>query len=87
MVMMVVVMMVPMTPDHDHRPAAPMAVMMVMVMVLSELDVRFLGSGRTFIDDLEDLGGIWNRLQQVSVGVGLQRVCGHWGCRRGLRSR
>lgn len=88
MMMMVMVMVMSMAPDHDRGSAAPVAVVvMVVVVILSELDVGFFGSRRPLINDLEDVRGIGNRLQQVSVGVGLQGVYGQWGCRRGLRSR
>jgi hypothetical protein len=90
MVVMVMVMMVPMAPDHDDGPAAVVAVMMMMVvvmMVLSELDVGVRRIGRTLIDDLEDCCGVWNRFQQIGVGIGLQRICRQWDCRSSLRGR
>ncbi len=80
MVVMVVVMMmmvVTVATDHDHRFPSPMA-MMVMVMMMGELRylhirLRVLGR-RAFIDHAQRGRGVWNRLQQVGIGIGLQYV-------------
>ena len=77
-VVMMMVVVMPMASDHDHGSTTPMAVMVmvmvVVVMVLGELDVCVGGRGLTFVDDLQDRRGIRDRLQQVGVGIGLQRI-------------
>src|ERR1700750_1346481 len=90
MVMVVMVVVVTVASDHDHRPAAPMAVvvmMRVMVVILGELNVGVGGGGLALVNDLEHRRGVWDGLQQVGIGVGLQRVRrGNGGWRR-LRGR
>src|SRR5215469_6787353 len=94
-VMMVVMVMMVVIPaagrHHIHaRPviavviavAAPIAMVMVVVIPLRHLHIavrRFWR--RLFIQGLQDLGGVRNRLQQLGVGVGLQRI--RWTRRRG----
>jgi hypothetical protein len=89
--MMVVVVMVPMASDHDDRSATPMAVMVMvvvmMMMVLGKLDACVGGRGLAFVDDLQDSRGVRDRLQQVGVGIGLERIRRGDGGWRRLRGR
>jgi len=71
----VVMMMVPVAPDHDNRSPSPMAMMVMMMVVMGELRylhirLRVLGR-RAFIDHAQRGRGVWNRLQQVGIGIGL----------------
>lgn len=73
--MMMMVVMVPVAPDHDDRPAGISVVMVMVVMGLRQLNIGFGRSGRrAFIDDPQLRGGVRDRLQQVGVGIGLQHV-------------
>ena len=73
MTVMVVVMMVvvmPMAPNHDDRATPHMAVVVVMVVHLSELHISFHGLGRRLlIQRLQRFCRIRDRLEQVGVGI------------------
>src|SRR5579884_3574411 len=62
-------------------PAVMMVMMVVVMMVipLRHLHIALARSGRRlFIERLQDLRGIRNRLQQLRIGVGLQRIRRAW---------
>ena len=74
-----VMMVVPAVRDHEHRSASVGVMMMVVVMVMMvelrqlHVAVRRLRRG-LLIHRLQGGCGVWNRLQQIGVGVDLQRV-------------
>ena len=86
MVVMVVVVMMPMASNHDHRGTPRMAVVMVMMMVhLSQLHISLRGFGRRLlIQRLQRLCRIRDRLEQVGIGIRGKRVRRAWRG-RGLR--
>ena len=84
-VMVMVMVMMPVRHDHDARSTTPvMVVMMMVVMVLRELHRRLVAAGALLlVHRLQDLAGIGDRLQEVSVGIGVQNLRGRRQ-RRGL---
>ena len=74
MVMMMVVMMVPeiaAVPRDDHGAV----VVMMVVVILRELHLRLIPAGPLLlIHRLQDLAGIGDRLEEVSIGVGVQNL-------------
>ena len=92
MVMMVVMVVVIPPAGRNHIDAWSVAiiavVMVVMMMVvvvvpLRHLHIAFRRFGRRlFIKRLQDFCGVRNRLEQLGIGVGLQRVR-RVRCRRG----
>jgi hypothetical protein len=86
-VMVVVMVVMPMGhPDDDARPISVMMMMMVVMVILRELDISVPRRRRPlFVERLQQRARIRDRLQQVGIGIGLQRVGRGWRW-RGMRS-
>ena len=78
--MVVMVMMVPAVRDHEHGSASVGVMMMMMVVMVMMVELRQLHVAvrrlrrGLLIHRLQGGCGVWNRLQQIGVGVDLQRV-------------
>ena len=74
MMMVVVMMVMPMPPDHNHRSPRMGVVMMVVMMSLGKLHRALGARSRRLIHRAQRRRSVADRLKQVGVGIGLQHV-------------